>query len=120
MVQHPPDTWEVGAAYESYIGRWSKFVAHEFLPWVNAPQHSRYVFDAAAVVDPAGVEHDESLRFPLCQPEPLRRLFEQASLASVEVRAIEVPTVFVDFEDYWNPFLAGQGPAPAYLMSLDE
>jgi hypothetical protein len=22
--------------------------------------------------------------------------------------------------DYWRPFLGGQGPAPAYAMSLDE
>jgi hypothetical protein len=21
---------------------------------------------------------------------------------------------------YWRPFLGGQGPAPAYVMSLDE
>ncbi|TMK38684.1 MAG: hypothetical protein E6G66_18340 [Actinobacteria bacterium] len=24
------------------------------------------------------------------------------------------------FEDYWNPFLGGQGPAPSYAMSLDD
>ena len=28
--------------------------------------------------------------------------------------------VFADFDDYWTPFLGGQGPAPAYAMSLDE
>jgi hypothetical protein len=31
-----------------------------------------------------------------------------------------VPTVFKDFDDYWNPFLGGQGPAPSYAMSLNE
>ncbi|MEP7359226.1 MAG: SAM-dependent methyltransferase, partial [Anaerolineales bacterium] len=25
-----------------------------------------------------------------------------------------------DFDDYWQPFLGGQGPAPAYAMSLSE
>ncbi|MGH8994252.1 MAG: hypothetical protein ACRDZ7_22310 [Acidimicrobiia bacterium] len=25
-----------------------------------------------------------------------------------------------DFDDYWTPFLGGQGPAPGYAMSLDE
>jgi hypothetical protein len=39
---------------------------------------------------------------------------------NVEVRPIEVPTVFRDFDDYWSPFLAGQGPAPSYAMSLSE
>ena len=27
---------------------------------------------------------------------------------------------FESFDDYWQPFLGGQGPAPAYAMSLDE
>ena len=29
-------------------------------------------------------------------------------------------TLFANFEDYWHPFLGGQGPAPSYAMSLDE
>ena len=32
--------------------------------------------------------------------------------------ALTVPTVFEDFEDYWQPFLGGQGPGPAYVASL--
>jgi hypothetical protein len=28
--------------------------------------------------------------------------------------------VFRDFDDLWTPFLGGQGPAPAYAMSLAE
>jgi hypothetical protein len=35
-------------------------------------------------------------------------------------RAIDVPTRFRGFEDYWSPFLGEQGPAPAYAMSLPE
>ena len=31
-----------------------------------------------------------------------------------------MPTPFASFEEYWQPFLGGQGPAPAYAMSLDE
>ena len=33
---------------------------------------------------------------------------------------MDVATRFRDFDDYWNPFLGGQGPAPTYNMSLDE
>ena len=36
------------------------------------------------------------------------------------LRAIDVPTVFRDFDDYWTPFLSGQAPAPGYNMSLSE
>jgi len=38
----------------------------------------------------------------------------------VRVMAIDVPTVFKDFDDYWTPFLGGQAPAPGYCMSLTE
>jgi len=34
------------------------------------------------------------------------------------VRAIDVATVFIDFDDYWLRFLGGQAPAPRYAMSL--
>ena len=80
----------------------------------------RYFWDAAGLLDPKAKELDEGRRFWLCQPEPLSRLFLTAGLEAVEVRAIEVPTYFRDFDDYWSPFLGGQGPAPSYAMSLSE
>jgi SAM-dependent methyltransferase len=80
----------------------------------------RYFFDAARSLDPDAAAHDEGRRFPVCRPEALRAVFEQAGLRDVTVRAIDVPTVFRDFDDYWTPFLAGRFPAPAYAMSLAE
>ena len=62
---------------------------------------------------------DEGPRFPICHPDALTALFSEAALRDVEVRAIDVPTVFRTFDDYWSPFLGGQGPGPAYVMSLD-
>ena len=83
-------------------------------------QLMRIFWDAAIALDPGAVELDEGRRFPLCEPEALERLFEDAGLADVQARAIDVPTIFRDFDDYWSPFLGGQGPAPAYTMSLSE
>lgn len=80
----------------------------------------RLFWDAAAELDPAASGLDEGVRFPLCRPEALERLFAAAGLQGVEVKAIDIPTPFADFDDYWQPFLGGQGPAPAYAMSLDE
>jgi SAM-dependent methyltransferase len=80
----------------------------------------RYFFDAAIALKPEAAEHDEGRRFPICRPEPLRALFEHAGLGDVAVRAIDIPTHFRDFDDYWTPFLAGHFPAPAYAMSLSE
>jgi SAM-dependent methyltransferase len=80
----------------------------------------RHFWDAAVELDPATRDLDEGRRFPLCRPEPLAGLFRDAGLEGVDVRAVDVPTVFRDFDDYWTPFLGGQGPAPGYAMSLAE
>lgn len=80
----------------------------------------RYFWDAAVELDPAARTLDEGVRFPLCNEKALATLFREADLRDVEVRAIDAPTPFRDFDDYWTPFLGGQGPAPGYCMSLDE
>jgi SAM-dependent methyltransferase len=78
----------------------------------------RYFWDAAVELDPAAAALDEAKRFPLCTPEELERLWQEAGLVEVQVSPIEVPTQLRDFEDYWTPFLGGQGPAPGYVGSL--
>ena len=80
----------------------------------------RYFWDAAVVLDPNALDFDEGRRFPICQPSPLAELFKNAGLQEVEVHSIDIPTCFRDFDDYWSPFLGGQGPAPGYAMSLSE
>lgn len=83
-------------------------------------QLMRRFWEAAAALDPAAHELDEGRRFPICKPEALRTLFARADFSDVQDRAIDVPTVFRDFDDYWSPFLGGQGPAPGYCVSLPE
>jgi SAM-dependent methyltransferase len=222
------DTWDDGAAYEPYVGRWSRLVARKFLRWLEVPRRSAWLdfgcgtgaltqtivaevdprlvigcdrspgyiafarqqtpderaqfvvaelperpripegFDAVVaglvlnfVSDPAGAVSamlararpgatvaayvwdyadgmqmirafwdaaselaprartlDEGLRFPLCHREALAQLFETGGIQNVDVQALEVATVFRDFDDFWRPFLGGQGPAPGYLSSL--
>jgi SAM-dependent methyltransferase len=224
------ETWASGAAYESYVGRWSRLVAREFLNWLNVPagcrwldvgcgtgalsqtileltapnhvtgidrsleqvafardhvpdervqfevgdaqslavepaayqavisglvlnfmpdpqravtemvrvvkstgvvavyvwdyagkmQFMRHFWTAAAALDSSARDLDEGRRFPLCQPEPLRSLFQRAGLYDVAVRPIDIATDFRDFDDYWRPFLGGQGPAPGYVRSLSD
>ncbi|MFD0207478.1 MULTISPECIES: class I SAM-dependent methyltransferase [Saccharothrix] len=81
---------------------------------------TRFFWDAATELDPAASALHEGRRFPLCRPEPLRRLWAGAGLAEVRVDAVDVPASFRDFDDYWRPFLGGQGPAPSYTASLPE
>ncbi|HEX6542778.1 MAG TPA: methyltransferase domain-containing protein [Ktedonobacterales bacterium] len=228
MAGDEHDRWDNGSAYESYVGRWSRLIAREFLAWLDTPDHAdwldigcgtgvltqtilalaspahvrgidlspdfisfarmhtadprasfavgdaqalpepdavcdvavsglalnfvpepakaaremarvvhpggiaaayvwdyagemelmRQFWDAAVALDPAARELDEGRRFPLCAPEPLAQLFTQAGLLQVETRALDIPTVFRDFDDYWMPFLGGTGSAPGYTASL--
>jgi hypothetical protein len=39
-------------------------------------------------------------------------------LSAIETRAIDILTVFQNFDDYWLPFLSAQ--APAYARSLPD
>lgn len=80
----------------------------------------RRFWDAALEVSPHDARLDQAERFPLCQPEPLNALFEATGLAAMAWCAIDIPTVFRDFDDYWRPFLGKQGAAPTYVASLDS
>lgn len=82
-------------------------------------QLMRYFWDAAVALDSSAASLDEGRRFPVCRPDTLAALFADAGLRDVETRAIEIPMRFRDFDDYWSPFLGGQGPAPGYVMQLD-
>jgi SAM-dependent methyltransferase len=81
----------------------------------------RWFWRVAGALDPSALEFDQGHRFPLCRPDPLAALFRAAGLTAVEVRAVDVPTTFRDFDDYWSPhLLGGSSPAPRYTMSLPE
>lgn len=224
------DVWANGAAYEAYVGRWSRLVAQQFLAWLNLPaggrwldvgcgtgaltqtillqaqprtvhgversegflaaaralvtddrarfdlgdaqalpvedaaydaavaglvlnfvpqpdravaemaravrpggvvaayvwdyagqmQFMRYFWDAAAALDPAAEALDEGRRFPICHPEALAAAWQGAGLGAVATTALDIATPFANFDDYWTPFLGGQGSAPGYAMALSE
>lgn len=77
-------------------------------------------WDAAIALDPAAAAHDERTRNPICQPEQLERLFRGAGLHAVEAGAVKIEAQFQDFDDYWQPFQAGYGPASSYLLALPQ
>ncbi len=83
-------------------------------------QLMRHFWEAAIEQDSAVRDKAESLRFGICKPAPLREAFERAGLAEIAVDAIDIPTVFRDFDDYWQPFLMATAPAPRHVMSLSE
>jgi len=116
FIPHP----ERALAEMTRVTRTNGVVAVYVWDYADGMQFIRHFFVAAIALDPKASEHDEGPRLPICHPDVLRQLFEATGLQEVEVRSIEVPTVFRDFDDYWSPFLAGVGPAPSYAMSLSE
>jgi SAM-dependent methyltransferase len=80
----------------------------------------RRFWDAVIELDPDAAALDEGARFPICRPEPLRSLWIDAGLREIDVAPIDIDAEFDGFEDYWSPFLGGQGPGPTYVASLDR
>jgi SAM-dependent methyltransferase len=109
-----------GMAEMARVARPGAVVAGYVWDYAGKMELMRYFWDAAVALKPQDLERDEGRRFPICKPGPLKDLFEHTGLKDVEVRSIDVPTRFRDFDDYWTPFLGGQFPAPEYAMMLGE
>jgi len=77
------------------------------------------VFWDAVAVDPAMAARDER-HLPLCRRGELAALWRAGGLEDVEEQALTIEMSFKNFDDYWLPFLGGQGPAGAYAASLAD
>jgi SAM-dependent methyltransferase len=97
-----------------------RLVAAYVWDYAEGMQMMRYFWDAVVSLDPEAEPLDEGRRFPLCRHDRLDALFRQARLVAVETQAIDIPTRFADFDDYWSPFLGRQGPAPSYVGKLSD
>ena len=97
-----------GGTVSAYV--WDYAAGMEFL---------RAFWDESVVVDGRAAALDEGRRFPMCSATALQALFDAAGLTQVDTGAVEIETRFAGFDDYWEPFLRGTGPAPAFVASLD-
>ncbi len=78
----------------------------------------RAFWRAAGALDPEALDLAEGRRFPDCTEAALGALAAEVWGAGVETTALEVPTRFRNFADYWKPFTLGAGPAPGYCVTL--
>ena len=81
-------------------------------------QMLRAFWDAALSLDPAVPDEARVLRYT--DPDSLRRLWLRAGLGAVEATGLVIAVDYADYEDFWQPFLTGTGPAGAYSVSLDD
>lgn len=96
------------------------FVAVYIWDYAGKLDFLTHFWDVAVKLDPKALSLHEGKRFRDSNAEVLKDLFENAGFSEVEIAPIEIETHFRDFYDYWKPFLGGQGPAPTFVLSLDE
>jgi SAM-dependent methyltransferase len=77
----------------------------------------RVFWDEALALDPASGKRDER-QMPLCRPGELAALWRSQGLLDVREEGLVIPLAFASFDDFWSPFLGGQGPAGAYVAAL--
>lgn len=82
-------------------------------------QMLRIFWDEAVARDPSIARLDER-HMPLCKPGELSALWRAHGLLQVEEQLLSIPLSFSSFDDFWSPFLGGQGPAGSYVARLSE
>jgi trans-aconitate methyltransferase len=80
----------------------------------------RTFWDVACSIDPAAADLNEGHRFSWSSAGEVAGVLAAGGLRDVVSTDLTVPLVFEDFNDYWLPFLGGQGPAPGYVATLDD
>jgi SAM-dependent methyltransferase len=79
----------------------------------------RTFWDEAVALAPAAASRDER-HMPLSTRGALAELWRIHGLRDVEEQPLTIDMAFPSFDDYWQPFLFGQGPAGVYVTSLPE
>lgn len=82
-------------------------------------QMLRTFWDAAVALDPGAAPRDER-HMPLCTRGALAELWHAHGVRDVDEQPLTIDLAFASFDDYWQPFLGGQGPAGVYVSTLSE
>lgn len=79
----------------------------------------RVFWDAATSIDPKAEALDEK-HMLLGREGQLSNLWRQGGLVDIREKPLDISMRFKSFVDYWDAFVLAQGPAGAYLRSLDR
>jgi ubiquinone/menaquinone biosynthesis C-methylase UbiE len=81
---------------------------------------NRLFFDTAAMLDPAADRlRAQNYVRPMTGPGELATAWRAAGFADVAEAYLTIRMGFADFEDFWSPYLGGQGPGGDYVAGLD-
>ena len=81
-------------------------------------QMLRLFWDAALVIDPTAPDEARTLRFG--REGEISDWLAAAGFTDVTETTLEVSSAYASFEELWNGFLAGIGPAGSYCVGLTE
>jgi SAM-dependent methyltransferase len=77
------------------------------------------MWDIATALDPQ-VERPAEKRGSYSSPIALSALWTDAGLTNIEVKDLTISCRFACFDEFWNRYVEGQGPAGAYVVALPE
>ena len=111
---------EGGAAEMARVAKEGGVVAAAVWDYRGEMTMLRVFWEAAGAVDERGAAaRDERTRMRFGEPKEVVRLWEGAGLRGVEGGEIVVSASYEDFDDLWEPFLAGVGPGGDFAASLE-
>ena len=85
------------------------------MPW------QRMFWDTLAALEPSAVPaRGENYFKPMTRPGEMRNVFILAGLRDVAETTLMIRMEYENFEDFWSPQAAGEGPQGKYLAGLEE
>ena len=80
----------------------------------------RMMIDTVAALSESGRQMRSRYCFqPMMQPGEMKRTFVEQGLAEVTETELMIRMDYADFDDYWAPIAAGEGPLGKYMTTLD-
>jgi SAM-dependent methyltransferase len=81
----------------------------------------RLLLDTAAVLDPAALAlRARHMTAPMTRPGEMAALWRKLGLVDVEQTTLTIRFDYASFEDYWQPYLTGEGPFGSYVADLSD
>ncbi|TIW65287.1 MAG: methyltransferase domain-containing protein, partial [Mesorhizobium sp.] len=80
----------------------------------------RMMIDTVAALSESGRQMRSRYCFqPMMQPGEMKRTFVEQGLADVTETELMIRMDYADFDDYWAPIGAGEGPLGKYMSTVD-
>jgi len=78
----------------------------------------RGFWDAALVIDPDAADEARTMRFG--RQGEIAQLFATAGLGDIVESTLHVSSTYTSFDEMWEGFLAGVGPAGSFCVALGD